>query len=172
MKKRFNKSMRVLALGMIVLLMVGMLSGCGGKDESKDEQGRTIVSVGSWPGREGPSLDAMNARKARYEAENTDAVIEPDLWAFDLKTFYAKAAGGQLPTVFPSHFTEIAQIIDAEYSADITEVLKKRGYDGKFNEQILDLVSKDGKVYAFPTGAYVLGLAYNTDMFKKSRIDA
>lgn len=163
-----KKMVKTVALMLTFVMSVGMLAGCGARENDKNEQGQTVISVGSWPTKEGVELDNMNARKVAFETANKDVAIEPDLWAFDLKTFYAKAAGGQLPTVFPSHFTEIAQIIDAEYSADITEVLKKRGYDGKFNEQILDLVSKDGKVYAFPTGAYVLGLAYNTDMFKKA----
>ena len=35
-----------------------------------------------------------------------------------------------------------------------------------FNKSVLDIISKDGKIYAFPTGAYVLGLAYNTEMFQ------
>lgn len=158
---------RIVSVLLVLCMSVAVMSGCG-SNKGKDEQGRTIVSVGSWPTSEGTTLDNMNARKAQFESDNTDVVIQPDSWAFDLKTFYAKAAGGQLPTVYPTHFTEIAQIIDAEYAADITDVLKDRGYEGKFNQQVLDLIGKDGKVFGFPFETYILGLAYNTEMFEKA----
>ena len=50
----------------------------------------------------------------------------------------------------------------------MTDVLHNRGYDGKFNEQILEIVSKDGRIYAFPFSAYVLGLGYNTELFEQA----
>ena len=110
----------------------------------------------------------MEARKARFEEENKDFVIQGDPWAFDLKSFYSKAAGGQLPTIYGTHFTEVSQIIAAGYSADITDALKKQGIYDKINPQVLDLVSKDGKVYAFPSAAYILGIAFNVDDFQKA----
>ena len=35
-----------------------------------------------------------------------------------------------------------------------------------FNEKVLDVISRNGKIYSFPTSTYVLGLAYNTEMFQ------
>ncbi|MDD6483261.1 MAG: extracellular solute-binding protein [Clostridiales bacterium] len=168
MKKRKcekrSKALRVIALATVLALTAGAVGGCaGGKD--KDAQGRTRVSV-VWPQKEGPSLDKMEARKVTYEENNPDAVIERDSWQFDLKTFYAKAAGGQLPTVYDTNFTEIPQIIASEYSADLTDVLKKRGYEGKLSDKVLEVISRDGKIYALPYTAYVLGLGYNTEMFE------
>ena len=163
MNKTIKKIVTVMASA---ALSITIFTGCNTTTSDKNEQGQIVISVGSWPDKEGASLDAMNARKARYEEENPDVVIEPDLWRFDLATFYAKAAGGQLPTVYNAYFTEASQIIEAGYAADLTETLKKRGYDGMFNQQILDLVSKDGKIYAVPTSSYTLGLAYNTKLFE------
>ena len=100
--------------------------------------------------------------------KNTDFVIQPDNWSFDLKSFYAKAAGGQIPIVYSTNFTEVSQIISAGYSADLTKELKKQGLYDKMSKDVLDVVSKDGKVYAFPYAAYVLGLAYNVDLFEKA----
>lgn len=162
-KKTILKSV---ALCIAAVMAVGAVSGCSNSGSDKDNQGRTIVSVGNWPSKEGTELDTFNARKATFEENNKDVVIEPDTWAFELKTFYAKAAGGQLPTVYLTHYTEMPQIMEAGYSADITDALSNRGYDGKFNQQILDVVSKDGRVYAFPYEAYVLGLACNTELME------
>ncbi len=159
---------KALAAALAITLSVGALGGCGKKNDTKDEQGRTVITVGGWPQKEGTALDNYNERKARFEKDNPDVVIQPDAWSFNLKTFYAKAAGGQLPTVYSVYYTNMPEIINADYAADISSVLKKRGYDGKFNPDVLDVVSRDGKIYGFPTTAYILGLGVNTDMFEKA----
>ncbi|MDY5230953.1 MAG: extracellular solute-binding protein [Eubacteriales bacterium] len=163
-----NLLTKVTAFALSAAMSVTLLSGCGSKASDKDEPGRTVISIGAWPAKEGKSLDDANKQKATFEANNPDAVIQPDNWTFDIKTFYAKAAGGQLPTLFNTHFTEVSQIIDSGYSADLSPVLSKRGYDGVFNKDVLDIISKDGHIYAFPMAAYLLGLAYNTEMFEKA----
>lgn len=168
--KKFKKSFLVkgVALMTAAVMMTGLFAGCQDNANDKDEQGRTIVTVGGWPDKEGADLDTVLARKAKFEESNPDVVIEPDYWKFEVKTFYPKAAGGQLPIIYDTHYTEIPQIIDSGYAADLTDVLKKRGYDGMFNELILDTISKDGRIYAFPFAAYILGLAYNTELFEQA----
>lgn len=157
---------RGISLLLVSVLSLGALSGCGKKASDKDDEGRTVISVGSWPPKESEALTAMNERKDRFEKANPDVKIEPDNWAFERQTFYAKAAGGQLPTVYMAGFTEVPEIINSEYAADLSKVLKKRGYDGMFNKNIMDIISSDGRIMAFPTTAYILGLAYNVDMFE------
>jgi len=163
MKKRLVKAVALVAA---LTLSVGMLAGCGADVSDKNEQGQTVISIGSWPAKEGKDLEYYTNRKNLFEENNPDVQIVPDTWAFDIKTFYPKAAGGQLPTVYNAHFTESSSIIDSGYSADLTNALKKRGYDGMFNQQILDLLTKDGKVCGFPTAAYILGLTFNVEMFE------
>ncbi len=163
MKKMFQ----MVALMLVFVLSLSMLSGCGADTSDKNGNGQTVVSVGDWPDKEGIALDTINARKARFEEANPDVVIEPDLWKFDRKTFYAKAAGGQLPTLFKSAFTEAPEIINMEYSEGLTDALKKHGYDGAFNESILELIrDEDGEIVAFPTKPYLLGIAFNVDLLK------
>ncbi len=157
MKKQ--KLLKVVALITVLVLLTGVLAGCGKNVTDKDENGRTIISVGNWPAKKGKELDSALARKERFEQANPDVVIQGDPWVFDIKTFYAKAAGGQLPTVYMTAFTEVPEIINSNYSADLTDVLKKRGYDGMFNKKILETVSdENGNVMGFPYTAYVLGL--------------
>ncbi len=164
MKKR---CIRAIATVVVLILSVSLLAGCGNDSADKNEQGQIVLAVGSWPTKEGKELDNMNAREARFEAANPDVAIEPDFWQFDRKTFYAKAAGGQLPTLYGCGFTEVPEIISAGYSADLTDVLKKRGYDGMFNESVLEIVSdEDGNIVAFPSYAYILGIAFNTELMQ------
>ncbi len=167
-KKMRIRFFKVTALLTAAVLAAGVFAGCGAdKVGTSDKNGKTIVSVGNWPQNEGKQLDALNARKESFEAQNPDVTIEPDHWRSELKTFYAKAAGGQLPTVYDTYMTEIRQIIESGYSADLSEVLKKRGYENKFNPKLMEIITNsDGDIYAFPSTAYVLGMAYNTEMFE------
>lgn len=168
MSNMFTKMKSVLSLLLVVTLLVCCVTGCRNKNTDKDEQGRTVVSVGGWPQKEGDRLDKMNKSKAEFEENNADAVIQPDTWAFDIQTFYPKAEAGTLPTVYEVYFTEVSKVIDGKYCADLTDVLKNRGYEGKLNQKLLDVVSKDGKTYAFPASGYIFGLGYNTELFEKA----
>lgn len=165
MKRSFIKAVAVLAT---ISVLVCMFAGCGNKINDKDEQGRTIVTVGGWPQQEGKALDNITERKARFEEANPDVVIQGDAWTFDRKSFYAKAAGGQLPILYNVGYTEMPEIINSEYAADLTSVLKKRGYEGKFNENVLDVVSSDGKIYGFPFSSYALGMAFNVKLMEQA----
>ena len=169
MKKEIKKYLkRLLSLTVATVMSVSFFTGCKNNASDKNEQGQTVISVGDWPDKQGTALDNMNARKARFEESNPDVAVEPDLWKFERKTFYAKAAGGQLPLVYRAGFTEVSEIMSSEYSADLTEVLKKRGYEGMFNPRVLEAVSRDGKIYAFPKNAAVMGLMINTDLYKEA----
>lgn len=164
-----KKVVRIVSLVTVLTLIAGMFTGCGNKVNDKDEQGRTMISVGQWPTKEGTDLTAVLERKARFEEANPDVVVEGDPWIFDRKTFYAKAAGGQLPTVYQAGYTEIPEIFNSDYSADLTDVLKKRGYEGMFNEAVLKTVSdEDGNIKAFPYSSFALGLAFNVDLMEKA----
>ncbi len=159
---------RIIALTLAACMTVS-LAACGSSNSnSKDEQGRTVISVGNWPTKEGSSLDLITKQRTEFEEENKDIAITPDTWVFDLQTFYSKAAANQLPTLFYSNLTEIDKIISNDYGADITEGLKRAGYDGKMNDIIMKLISRDGHIYTFPTDAYAVGLAVNIDLFKQA----
>ena len=164
--KKYIKKLTAALLAVSVTIALG---SCGSKQASvTDDQGRTIITVGGWTNKEGKQRDALIERKTLFEQENPDVVVEGDEWTFSLDTFLAKATGGELPTVYSTYFTEISQIIDSGYSADLTDVLKERGYEGQFNQDILDLVTRDGRIYAFPVSAYALGLGYNTELFEQA----
>lgn len=163
---KFRKGLKLMSLAAAAAILCGSLVGCGGGDSSTSSSGKTQIAIGDWPDKEGKDKENMEAKKARFEEANPEFEIVPDNWHFDLRSFYPKAAGGNLPTVYLTNFTEVSQVISAGYSADITDQLKKDGLYDQFNPQVLDLVSKDGKVYAFPYACYTLGLVFNVDMME------
>ncbi|MBR5152159.1 MAG: extracellular solute-binding protein [Clostridia bacterium] len=162
MKKMF----KAVALMLALVLTVSMLAGCGVNKSDKNDKGQTVITVGGWPAKEGTELDNMNKRKADFDAANPDIEIVPDLWKFDRKTFYAKAAGGQLPGVYQAGYTEISEIINSELSADLTDVVKERGIYDMMNPTVREALERNGKLYALPKSAAVLGLTYNTELFQ------
>ena len=169
MKRTASEVLKRVAVAFVVVsMLVVSFSGCENKVNDKNEQGQTVISIGDWPDKEGAALENLNARKARFEEENPDVAIEPDYWKFERKTFYAKAAGGQLPLVYRAGFTEVSEIMASGYSADLTDVLKERGYDGMFNPRVREAVSRNGRIYAFPKNAAVMGLMINTDLYAKA----
>lgn len=164
-----NKTRKALLMVLLFAFLLSAIAGCGSnKKNDKDEQGRTVISVGNWPTKEGDYLTKITEQKESFEADNPTMAIKPDTWEFDLQTFYSKAAAGQLPDLYYSNLTEIQKIVDGEYYTDLTAGLKRAGFDGKFNDTILKLISVDGKIVTFPTDSYSLGLAYNVDLFQKA----
>jgi len=162
------KSRKILSAILALVMSVSMFSGCTTTNSDKNSEGKTEISVGNWPIKEGDHLTRLTKQKSEFETENATMAIKPDTWAFDLQTFYSKAAAGQLPDLYYANFTEIEKITAGEYYTDLTAGLKRAGYDGVWNESILDLISKDGKIVTFPTNAYSLGLAYNVELFEKA----
>ena len=163
----YKKGKRIAALILAGAMTASLFTACG-KSADKDESGKTVISVGGWPEKNDNTYANYEKMRTEFEQENPDVSVVPDQWKFDLKSFYPKAAGGQLPNVYESNFTEVSQIINANYGSDITAALKKYNLYDNLNKDVLDVVSKDGKVYAFPYAAYVLGLAYNVDMLEKA----
>lgn len=160
------KFIRAVCIITAVVLSVGLFNGCGNNNAADGK--KTVLTVGSWPPNEGAAKEKWDERKQRFEEANQDISINPDTWGFELKTFYAKAAGGNLPTLYNTHVTEMSQIISSGYAADITDALKKHNVYDKMNKDILKLISKDGKVYAYPYESYALGLGCNIDLMKKA----
>ncbi len=159
---------RVLATILCLAISATLFVGCGKDVSDKDEQGRTMITVGNYPAEGTAKRQAFDERLALYHEQNTDVVITPIEWGFDIKAFYSQAAGGQLPTVFNANFTEVNPAAEAGYLADLTNVLKKRGYDGMFNQDILEALSPDGKIYSFPRSAYVLGIWVHLGLFEQA----
>ena len=141
MKKNIRKIVTVL---LTVALAAGVCTSCKTNNASN---GKIKLSVGSWPSTEGSTLDTMNSNKEGFEKENPDVEIVPDTWKFTVDTFYVKAASKQLPNLYSTNFTEVAQIIENDYARDLTDAMDEAGIADKFNKQVLDVVKKDGKIH-------------------------
>lgn len=167
--KRMKKIFKIAALITAIALFMAAFAGCSnGKVSDKDEEGRIIIYTDEYPDKEGKNKDNYDAKVAKFEENNPDINVEPSTWVYDLETFYAKAAGGQLPTVFKTAFTEAKTCAESGYVADLTAALEKTGHIEKMNPKIKDILTIDGKIYSFPAYTYLICLVVNTDLFEKA----
>ena len=131
---------------------------------------KVVVSLGIWPedtDTEGIAL--YEQYKADFEALYPNVTIEPASYKYAVDTVGAMAEAGNLPTVFESWYTEPAKLINANYVADITDILSEKGWLDKMNPSIKQtLSSKDGRVYGIPRDGYALGLMINVEVFKEA----
>ena len=162
------KLKKVLSLVLSAVMVTAVCAGCA----QKNDDGKTVVSIGYWPDDTWPESyrDLLEGYKTTIETENPDVVIEKDtVNTTDAKIFSAKAAANTLPTMWQSHFTEIQKIINSGYARPITDILEKNGYIDAMNPDLLDLVKgKDGEIYAFPTDCSTMSLTINKELFTKA----
>lgn len=159
---------RTASLALAAILAVSCFAGCK-KTSDKDEQGRTIIKVGGYPTKEGPEKEKFDQKIKDFMAANKDINVQPDTYGFSVDTFFSKAAGKQLPTVFSTALTEVSTCIESGYIKDITASAKKHGYEGKINPRLLDgVIARDGVLYGIPTYTYALGIAFNAKLFEQA----
>ena len=164
-----------------VMLLVGVLSGCstgssGGKTQassapatvSATPPAKIVFTDGVWKQPNDKALPQYETWKKQFEQEYPNVTFKPEAFAYDVNTFLPKAVSGDLPNLFGTFFTETTKIIGAGFAADITPELKQRGYDTKINPAMLELATKDGKIYGIPYGGYYLGIWYNLNLFKQA----
>lgn len=160
----------------LTLLTAAGLAGCGGSNEGQTggsgnaAAGKQVtIKVSNWPK---PNEEAKIAQyeqlMAKMKTNYPNITVDKDEWGYDVSSFLPKAASGQLPTVYETFFTETSKIIKANYAADITDTMKKYGYDKAINPDLLKMVTKDGKYYGIPKDGYVIGMLYNVNLFKEA----
>ncbi|THF73747.1 type 2 periplasmic-binding domain-containing protein [Cohnella fermenti] len=127
------------------------------------------IKIGNWPKpNDEANKQLFEDIEAQMKTKYPYVTIEHDEWGYDVVSFLPKAVSGQLPTLYDSFYTEADKIIKAKYSADITDMMKKYGYDTGINPELLKLVERDGKYYGLPKDGYVIGMMYNLNVFKEA----
>lgn len=129
---------------------------------------QTVIVIGNWPRENDPIRQAFYEEKSKIMLEKYNVKVIGDTWQYSVASFFPKAAAGKLPTVYNTWFTEPGKIVDAGYAADATAAMKKLGWYAALDPQIRGILSKNGKIYAVPIFAYVLGLQINVGIFRKA----
>ena len=114
---------------------------------------------------------AWDDQVARFEALYPNVTIEGLEYTYAPDTFSALVAGNQVPTLFQVYLTDPQKYIDAGVAADITTIFDANNLRDVFNSDIINLATKDDKVYGMPYNAYAMGLGYNIHMLKAAGFD-
>ena len=156
-------------IGLFVLVLfcaASLVFAGGGGDKSS---GKVVVKLGIYPEDTMTGEIEMHQRWIRtYNQRWPDVTIQPAQYRYATDTFLSLAQSNQIPTIFETWFTEPQKLINGGYVKDITTEVKAMGWDKKMNQSILNLLSKDGKIYGIPRDGYALGLMLNVDLFRKA----
>lgn len=176
---------RLLALFVLIcVLAVSAVAPVAGQDApaipevltlpAQIAEGRDVtITVSNMPAADQAELRATwEEQAARFTALYPNVTIEGLELQYDPAAYVALAAGGQLPSLFLTYFTEPSKFIGQGVVADITPYLQSAGVAEVFNPKILDITSSEGAVYGIPLNAYALGLAYNIEMLAAAGYDA
>lgn len=165
-----------------------IVTGCGGNSNNEGQgtpspsptsasseapgdegPGPVTIKISNWPKpNEEAQVKIYDEYMAKMAQNYPHITIQKDEWGYEVSSFLPKAASGELPNIYETHFTEAGKIIKANYSADITEQLVSSGMEEAINPELLELVKKDGKYYGIPKDAYVVGMMYNVNLFKEA----
>ncbi|MFE6995919.1 ABC transporter substrate-binding protein [Microbacterium sp. NPDC057659] len=167
------KSTRILVAGIAVLATAGALAGCSAGPADSGDGGRIQLRVATFPpGADAAAYKAFADQEKQFEKKYPDIDIIGVEYEWKGPTFAVQLAGGSLPDVFTVPFTDTKTLLENGQLADVTDAMKKLGYEDQFNPVILDGVTgSDKKIYGFPRQAYAMGLHYNRDLFTAAGLD-
>ncbi len=177
-----DRAARCLALPLALLL----LSGCGKPDTPDGGQGK---------GGTGPDKPASTTRQLtfwhimnysgpkeilaeavqRFEQANPDTKVQ--IQTFENDAYKTKLAiemtGGSPPDIlFTWGGGPLAEMASAGKILDLTDALKKDGWEDRFIDQALDICTANGRVYAVPLDLSLVLLWYNRQLFEESGLAA
>ena len=163
------RSMRLaMAVALASLVAVAATAAALGSTQKS-----VTISVASLiPGSSQAAINQFNAQVAEFEKANPSIKIKPVEYQWTAPTFAAKLAAGTLPTVFEVPFTDARTLGDNGQLADLTALVKKLPYYGKYNKAVLaEGTDSKGQIVALPKGAYAQALHYNRKLFEQAGLD-
>jgi multiple sugar transport system substrate-binding protein len=136
--------------------------------------GRPVtITVANCPPSSQPILQMVwKEQAARFKELYPNVILNASDYTYSPDSFPALVAAHQVPTLFLVYLTDPGTMIDQGVCADLTSIFEAQGLSEVYNPTILDLVSRDGKVYGIPWNAYSMGLVYNINMLKDAGFNA
>lgn len=164
---------RTLAASLALFGTLASLTACSSSsgNDSADGGKLELRVVSLIPGSDQAAFDAFDEQVSQFEEANPDIDIQAEEYEWTGPTFAAQLAGGTLPDVFTIPFTDVQTLIQNGQLADVTSQFDSLDYASKFNQNVLDVASRDGRVYGIPFAAYGNGLHYNRELFTQAGLD-
>ncbi|CAM4306003.1 MAG: extracellular solute-binding protein [Paenibacillus macerans] len=171
---------KILALSFSLVLLMGLLSACGGGGNNAAGGGTNGAGAGNGGTTDDSKpvtinmftaspeyTDAFNAYIAEYKKVKPNVTINLEIMQSDYNTVLkSRIAAGSTPDVFQ---TTAGGDIDtfAEYSADLTDQPLAAAMTDAVRA---NMTSSDGKVLGLPVKGNLFSLIYNKDLFEQAGI--
>ncbi|MDU5950496.1 MAG: extracellular solute-binding protein, partial [Paenibacillus macerans] len=171
---------KILALSFSLVLLMGLLSACGGGGNNAAGGGTNGAGAGNGGTTDDSKpvtinmftaspeyTDAFNAYIAEYKKVKPNVTINLEIMQSDYNTVLkSRIAAGSTPDVFQ---TTAGGDIDtfAEYSADLTDQPLAAAMTDAVRA---NMTSSDGKLLGLPVKGNLFSLIYNKDLFEQAGI--
>lgn len=170
------KKTRILALLLAMIMVIGLLAGCGGQSETDTAEGgeETNLTVWYWGEQEIPGYQKfMEEMAAKYEEQNPGTTVEVVLQ--DSDTLYsalrtAEAAGEGPDCAFLWGGTQALEDVWLGNLDPISDYMTEDQL-GLIDEYALAESNWDGKQWGWPAYSVCFGIAYNKQMFAQAGLD-
>jgi multiple sugar transport system substrate-binding protein len=152
---------------------LSLLTACGGDDPKPETpSGPVDITVAIDAGLQPDAIKAFDTQIAQFQAKYPDIKVKHEEYTWTAPTFAARLAGGTLPTVFTTAFTDGRALIARKQVADISGLVEKLPYGKSFSKNVVAAgQDQSGKVEMVPISAYGQGLHYNRELFTKAGLD-
>ncbi len=159
-KKRF------ISLALVLVLSLGILSGCGSKESADD--GKTTIRFATWD--TGDKLKIQQDLAKKFEAENPDIKVQVEAYGdgFDQKIAASFGAKNPADVVymwdFPTYHDSLmplGELLDSDEDLNLEDI-----YPGLFN-----YCTVNDEVYGLPAGFTTHVIYYNKDLFDEAGVD-
>jgi len=118
-------------------------------------QKKIVLKLGMWPEPTLKSdIEMFEKWKKEFEKKYPNVQVVPATYKYSPDTFVPLAESGNLPTIFETWFTEPQKLIAGGFVKDITNELKKKGWDSLMNPSVKQILSKNNRIYGVPRDAY------------------
>ncbi|MCC5833860.1 MAG: ABC transporter substrate-binding protein [Opitutales bacterium] len=148
--------------------MVGIgLSGCG-------RGGQDQVTIRFWNGFTGPDGRTMLAMVRKFNEENPDVrvVMQRMAWNTYYNKLFVAGLGGRAPELFVLQTDAFTRFQRADFIQPLNAFIEgEYGLDmSDFDDNVIETVLHNGEYFAIPLDAYILGMYYNRDLFRRAGI--
>lgn len=170
MRKGMKKA---LAAGLSLTMALG-LAACGGKnsDGGSSSSGKSgELKVAIWDTHQQKGIEEI------IKDFTAETGIKASVQVLDWNSYWtlleAGATGGDMPDVFWMHSNEAVKYMSNDILLDITDKVnssEKLEMD-KFPQDLKDMYTYDGKIYAVPKDMDTIAIWYNKTMFDEANIE-
>lgn len=176
MKRRFGLIVSMMLV--LSLILTACSSSSSDKSSGSKDDGNAKLEIFSWwtAGGEADGLKAlMNTFSDKYpDIKVENAAVAGGAGTNAKAVLATRMSGGNPPSTFQVHGgAELMTWVDSGKMQPLDDLYKKEGWNDTFPQDLIDMVSKDGKPYAVPVDIHRGNTLYfNKKIFDKYNLKA